>query len=630
MNAQELLEHLNLLDETERIEAKRAQAVGKSMLESICAFANEPGLGGGWLLLGVGNEELALFPGYQVEGIDDPDKFIADLASQCATMFNLPLRPGISTETLEGKTVIVVSVPEAAPHEKPIYFKATGLPKGAFRRIGSTDQRCTEDDLEILYQSRQRESFDAGLVSDAELSDLDENSITDYRQARAEANPDAEELRWSDQDLLQGLNVIRRNAAGNWQPTVAGLLLFGKPVALRRFFPMTRVDYIRVPGREWVPHPKHRFDTIELRAPLFSLLRRTQAAVLDDLPRTFGLEEGKLQRSDKPAIPLDALREVLTNALMHRNYRISAPVQVIRYANRLEIRNPGFSLKSPERLGEPGSVPRNPVIAAVLHETLFAETKGSGIRTIRDAMDEAGLVPPLFESDREQDQFTALFSFHHFLGEDDIRWLARFKDLHLSNEDARALVMVREIRAIDNASYRNLNKVDTLTASTALGRLRDAGLLSQHGRGSATWYQSTEKLIGGREGLSSMPDPLASMSGSLSSMSEPLSSMSESLSSNPSPARAALLDQLSGQLAARVGALGQRHPPEQVRALVVDLCRYRPWSVDELALLLQRNPESIRQNSLRPLLAERRIAMTDPENPKSRQQAYRSVEGEEA
>lgn len=216
-------------------------------------------------------------------------------------------------------------------------------------------------------------------------------------------------------------------------------MLFGKSVALRRCFPMTRVDYIRVLGREWVPHPDRRFDTVELRAPLFTLLRRTQAAVLDDLPKGFGLEEGQLQRSDTPVIPLRALREALVNALMHRSYRVQAPVQVIRYANRLEIRNPGFSLKSPDHLGEPGSMPRNPHIAAVLHETRFAETKGSGIRAMREAMDKAGgLVPPLFESDRGQDQFSTLFFFHHFLGEDDIRWLAQFKALHLSDEEARA------------------------------------------------------------------------------------------------------------------------------------------------------------------------------------------------
>ncbi|WP_296273778.1 RNA-binding domain-containing protein [Rhodoferax sp.] len=65
VSALELLESLNLLDENEHIEAKRASEVGKSILETICAFANEPGLGGGWLLLGVVREDQALFPAYE-------------------------------------------------------------------------------------------------------------------------------------------------------------------------------------------------------------------------------------------------------------------------------------------------------------------------------------------------------------------------------------------------------------------------------------------------------------------------------------------------------------------------------------------------------------------------------------
>jgi len=90
-----------------------------------------------------------------------------------------------------------------------------------------------------------------------------------------------------------------------------------------------------------------------------------------------------------------------------------------------------------------------------------------------------------------------------------------------------------------------------------------------------------------------------------------------------------LLDELPGQIAAKVGALGQRHPPEQVRALVIELCRFRAWRVEELALILNRNQEAIRQNYLRPLLAENRIVMTDPDRPKSKQQAYRSTEESE-
>jgi ATP-dependent DNA helicase RecG len=635
--ALDLLKSLNLLDETERIEAKRASEAGKALLETVCAFANEPGLGGGWLLLGVVREDMALFPSYQVEGVPQPDKLCADLATQCREVFNLPVRLELSSELVDGQAVVVAFVPEAQPQDKPIFFKAQGLPRGAMRRIGSTDQHCTDDDLAVFYQGRQRDSFDAALVPDATQDDLAPEALADYRQARAKANRDAEELRWSDEELLRSLGCIAKDAGGVWRPTVAGLVLFGQAQALRRCFPMTRVDYIRVSGREWVPDPERRFDTVELRDPLFRLIRRAQAAVLDDLPRGFNLPEGELQRQDKPVIPQRVIREALVNALMHRSYRSHGPVQIIRYANRLEIRNPGFSLKSPEHLGEPGSEPRNPRIAAVLHETRFAETKGSGIRVMRETMEQAGLTPPLFESDRAGDQFVARYFFHHFLGAEDIAWLTRFKDAQLSSDDAKALIVVREAGAIDNATYRALNKVDTLAASAALRRLRDAGLLDQKGRGSATYYVPAERLglAGSAEGtegpLSSKPAALSSNPGGLSSKPDALSGKSPKSSAASGraglndEARRVLLDDLPGSLAARLGAVGQRHPPQEIQDIVVELCALRAWGAEELSLVLRRNPEVVRQNYLRPLMREGRITMTRPEEPNDPQQAYRAV-----
>ena len=177
MTAIELLESLNFLDEHERIEAKRASEVGKSVLETVCAFSNEPGLGGGWIVLGVVREEMALFPSYQIEGIASPDKITADLASQCRDIFNVPVRVDISTESVNGHNVIVVFVPEAQSQDKPVFFKAQGLPKGAFRRIGSTDQRCTDDDMAVFYQGRKQESFDSGIVADATVEDLSADAV---------------------------------------------------------------------------------------------------------------------------------------------------------------------------------------------------------------------------------------------------------------------------------------------------------------------------------------------------------------------------------------------------------------------------------------------------------------------
>lgn len=651
MTAQDLLERLQLLDETERIEAKAGSEAGKSVMETVCAFANEPGMGGGWLLLGVVREETALFPGYTVEGVEQPERVGADLATQAASMFNQPMRLEVRTEVLDGKVVLVVFVPEAAPQDKPVFLKAQGLPRGAFRRIGSTDQRCTEDDLIALYQARQVESFDSGLVPDTTLDDLSPEAIADYRMARREANQDAEELRWPDEELLQALGAVRRNAQGAWQPTVAGLVLLGKPVALRRCFPMTRVDYIRVPGRDWVPDPDRRFDTVELRDPLFRLIRRAQAAILDDLPKAFGLAEGELQRQDSPLVPQRVIREAVVNALMHRSYRLQAPVQIIRYSNRLEIRNPGFSLKSPDHLGEPGSVPRNPKVAAALYDTRFAETKGSGVRVMREMCERAGLAPPLFESDRGQDQFTLRLFFHHFLGPDDLAWLARLKELQLSEAEARALVVAREAGAMDNQTYREINKVDTLAASKALRRLRDAGLFTQKDRGSATWYQPTARMLGladqgggkigageltaqgaGGAGLSSNPGGLTSNPQGLSSSLAGVTSNSEGLDSNPAtrsdplsdPRRQALLNELPGGLAARVGAIGRRHPPDEVKDLVVTLCELRAWRAEELAALLSRKAETVRQDYLRPLLRAGRIVMTRPDKPNDPDQAYRA------
>ncbi|HEY8586370.1 MAG TPA: ATP-binding protein [Rhodanobacter sp.] len=605
------LDILNTLDENERLEAKRGSAIGASVLETICAFANEPGLQGGILLLGIVRDDSDLFSSYVVEGVEQPDALSASLATQCREQFNLPVRVQVSNEQIGGKTVLVVTVPEAQSGDKPVFIKSRGLPRGAFRRVGSTDQQCTEDDLLALYQGRQIESYDCNVLPDTSLADLAPEAIEDYRKVRAEANADAEELHWSHEELLESLGCVRHHN-GVLLPTVAGLLLFGKPQALRRVFPMTRVDYIRVPGKEWVPDPERRFDSLEIRDYLFRAIRRALAAVLDDLPKTFGLAEGDAQRTDKPQIPQRVLREGIVNALMHRSYRTHAPIQIIRYANRIEIRNPGHSLKSPEHLGEPGSVPRNPRIAAVLLDTRFAETKGSGIRVMREMMVAAGLEPPLFESLRGNDSFVARYYFQHFLSEEAIQWLGRFRDLHLGDEEARALVAVREQGAIDNSMYRELNRVDTLSASGSLRRLRDAGLLEQRGRGSGTYYVPTAWLLdnGEDEGLSSNP--------------EGLSSDPEGLSSNPH------WQTLPAELQALVLGLGQRTTPDKLREAIIRLCQYRPWQAAELGNLFGRNPVYLGTQYLRPLVNAGVLAYTLPEVPNHPHQAYRAVEGVES
>ncbi|MGB4336651.1 MAG: ATP-binding protein [Chromatiaceae bacterium] len=614
--AEDLLLELGSLDESHHIEAKRASQIDRSVLETVCAFANEPGLGGGYLLLGLVRDQHDLFGNaYQVEGVVNPDKLQSDLASQCASALNRPVRPRVSVEQLEGKAVIVAYVPEAAPTEKPIYLTSLGLPRGAFRRIGSTDQEGPEDDLIALYTGHQVDTYDGAILHDVDLSDIDPAALDDYRQQRRQINPDAEELAWSDEDLLRALGCAQRDQ-GQLKPTVAGILLFGTGMALRRCFPMMRIDYIRVPGRQWVENPDHRFDTLEIRAPVFTAIRRATNTVRDELLQSFSLPEGALAHEDEPTLPLRVIREAVVNAVMHRSYRIHGATQIIRYANRLEIRNPGHSIKAEEQLGEPGSETRNPRIAAVLHEVNIAETKGSGIRAMRELMLANGLLPPTFESSRRPDQFVATLLFHHFLGPEDLAWLGRLTRQDLSDEEARALVFVRELGAIDNAAYRAINRTDTLSASGHLRRLRDLGLLDMKGGGSRTYYVPGTAFA---RNLTTLVVPEKRPHGGNAPQ---YNQNSHHLVQNSHQ----LLVTIPAALQARIPAPGTKPRRDVLRALILELCHWHSLSARELATILGRQEHKpLVRDYLSPMVAEGLLAYTIPEMENHPDQRYSTI-----
>jgi ATP-dependent DNA helicase RecG len=451
------------------------------------------------------------------------------------------------------------------------------------------------------------------VVADAELSALDPDVIEHYRRLRADVNPEAEELGWPDEELLEALGATRRHN-GSTRPTVAGILLFGTKKALRTYFPMMRIDYIRVPGVQWVKDPDRRFETIEIRSPLIRAVARARAAILDDLPRAFSLPSGAIQGQD---IPLS--------------------IQIIRYANRLEIRNPGYSLKADDRLGEPGSETRNPKIAAVFHDIKYAETKGSGIRVMRELMAEHNLSPPVLQSDRTNNSFLALLLFHHFLNELDLEWLASFGEDGLTEDECKALVSAREVGAIDNASYRDINRgADTLAASKHLRRLCGFGLIEKRGQGSATYYVPTKKLLQGwyeiqsrESGAQSGEFPAQSgefpaQSGEFPAQSGELPAQSGKLSGVQKSTRRSALTGLPRELAEEIRGLKARARGETLQAIVLKLCSHKDLSVAALARILRRHPDYLQERVVAPLVRMGRLEFTIPSEPTHPRQTYRT------
>ncbi|WP_066098731.1 ATP-binding protein [Xanthomonas massiliensis] len=622
-SATDLFEELNSVDESTRIEAKRASELGKSVMQTVIAFANEPGLEGGYLLLGADwfvNDKGDTV--YRAAGLPDPDKVQRDLASQCASMLNVALRPEMQTETVDGKTVLVVYVSEADVTQKPVYLKATGLPRGAYRRIGSSDQHCVDEDLWVLRgESQPLHGPDSSILPNARLDDFDPAAVASYRRERARINPQAEELDYGDEDLLEALGALRR-VDGQLQPTLAGIVLFGKPLALRRLLPMVRIDYIRVPGNEWVEDPENRFQSIDIRKPLLLALPQAEASIIDELPKGFRLPEGQLHSVQEPILPRKVIREALANAAMHRSYTVHSPTQIIRYSNRIEIRNVGYSLKEPAQLGTPGSRLRNPAISAVLHDLHLAEAKGTGIRAMRRLAAEAGLPLPEFHSDRQANEFRLTLFLHNLLTEDDHAWLREFAGPAVSADEAKVLIYTRATGAVDNTACRDFCGLDTLAASLVLRRLRDRGLLEKQGAGSRTYYvlADAERQTVGDASQAELPlgIPVGSTDGGGGDSPPSMGGFPESPH---------VLADVPPELQARITAAGPKPRQAEVRELILTLCALRPYTVAELCQVLgRRDTKELRRTYLRPLRDEGRLALKYPETEKHPHQAYATVE----
>ncbi len=626
--AVELFEQLNLLDETPWIEAKLSSEVGKSLMETVNAFSNEPALVEGYILIGVTSLQDSLFPEYTVVGVENPDRIQLEIVTQAATMFNIPIRPNISVEKLNGKSVIVVRVKELDHLQKPVFFKKMGLPMGAMRRIGSSDMHCTEDDMQIFYNNSGK-SYDQTPVSGTSIIDIDEIALGRYRTLREKVMPAAEELSYDDEELLASLGCI----APSGELNLAGLLLFGKSSSQRRTFPMLRIDYIRVPGNVWVQNPEARFTSIDLRGPLLLNVYKLIEAINTDLPKGFLIDKNHIQASTT-GLPILALREAIVNALMHRSYREHKPTQIIRYDNRIEIINPGFSLKPEDKLGLPGSETRNSFIAAVFHETNLAETKGSGIRAMRRLMNDAKLAPPTFESSREDNEFTARLLLHHFLDEKDLIWLKRFDKFNLNDSQKQALIFIREVGAIDNLTYRQMADCDALKATTDLRIMRKYNLLTLYGKGKGTYYKVGDELISTEPGtldtepssINTEPQPLSTEVNNIDVVDDQtVTIIDEGLSTEAREInRKDLLEELPIRIQAKIYNIKERENLEIMQDIILEVGNIRPYKLAELGSILNKGDNYLSRKYLKPLMDSHKLEFLHSDMINHPNQAYKT------
>lgn len=608
---QQILDELIMLDEHQRIEAKRASEIGYSVMQTICAFANEPGLGGGWLLLGVSEPDQE-HNTFWVSGVDKIDKLLGQLQNNSRTQFEHPIHIECKHTKIEDKSVVAVFVHELEPNAKPCRFvgkpdKHNKRKTGVWRRGANGDYECTEEELEPILMAKAGLSYEQMILPDVSLDDLDEKAIDLYRKLRAKVRSNAPELQLDNLELLKALRLVKKQGH-EYSPNLAGLLLFGKELSLRTHLPAVRVDYVLTSGTRWVEDPENRFQfSIDLQEPLIQLIPKLERIIMNDLPRYFRLEEGAVQRSDYPALPSKVVREALVNALMHRDYGIHQPTLIVRYRNRLEFNNAGYSLKALDESDGENSVLRNPILARVLYDLQFAETKGTGFQLMQRLLLESGLTKPILVSSRTGRRFKASFLLHQLMSEEHLTWLQQWRHLNLNDDEAKALIFVLEMEAIDNAALRTITDLSTLEASQLLGKLwQKYHLIDKAGSGRNTYYKATAALLNGANPGSNRPE--------LDLNRPNLITNEPDLNLNK--------PELSKELLEKINQLSTKARTNKLWPIILEILRESPTSSDEISQLLKREPNALRKKHLSLMKKNGLIQYLYPEVTNHPKQAY--------
>ena len=257
-------------------------------------------------------------------------------------------------------------------------------------------------------------------------------------------------------------------------------------------------------------------------------------------------------------------------------------------------------------------------------------------------------MPPTFESNHEANKFTARLLLHHFLSKENVEWLAQYAEFGLVNEQKLALVFVREVGAIDNATYRQLDSSIThARARLEIHKLCDLGFLEKKGQGRNTYYIRTSKVVSLEERLRPQGERLLPQHGTLGEKIPPQSkrippqhgTLGEKIppqhgtlgkkippqgekippqhgtfeiESQPK-SRNELLRELPKGLQERVAKLGKWASREKVSQLLVDLCAFKPYSYEELALIIQRAAKPMKDKYIKPLRLANKLFYWIPE-----------------
>ena len=319
--------------------------------------------------------------------------------------------------------------------------------------------------------------FDNSVCEGATLRDIDNAQVADFVET-AEANGRLT-LRGSrsPRAVLRNFNLLR-----DGKPTNAAILLFGRNP--RRFFNNAQVHCFHFLGTE---KRKPIASQQPYEGRLLEVIDQAVEFVLGKFDRSVGTRMKSTQAPVEFEIPRSVVTEAVVNAVTHRNYRHNGFVQVIVFADRIEVWNPGELPPglTPEMLREPhGPIPRNPLIAEPLFRVKYVEKAGTGTTDMLADCREAGLPEPDFEQRGP-----------HFVVTLWRDWLTDeiMASLGLSDRQLQAVRFIKSNGRITSGEYQEQIGAEPRTATRDLADLVEKGVLRRNGQKRGAYYTLRKK-----------------------------------------------------------------------------------------------------------------------------------------
>lgn len=423
-----------------------------SALKTAVAFANGDG---GVLVIGV--EDMGKASGRdRLYGLTEKPEALAELHRHLTTRITPPIAPPTIEEvpcTLRDGAAGMIAFVRIASGTA-VHSIQDG---GTYVRVRNTSRQLSATDIIELGLKRGTATVVEAPV-EVDFALLDTLAWKDYRNQRQLTRPIDEQLRL--------LGLAKQDAAGVWRPTRAAVLLFAEfPGELLNSKFAIRLFHYRGFQIEYSANTNLVRPPKTITGPIIAQIRDAARAVLEELGSGVQVTPAGFQLAQQ--YPERVIREAITNAVVHRDYRLQADIHIRIFANRIEIESPGGfpAGVTTDNVQEGGSRPRNRVLVAHLRD--FPEPPnldaGEGVRMMFATMEQSHLYPPVYQTEEDIGREVVLVKL--------------LNEARVSAWD-QVDTWLKTHDSIGNADLRLILNTDNMTkASKMLRAWVDAGLL---------------------------------------------------------------------------------------------------------------------------------------------------------